>query len=81
MRWSLRQRAEPASTAPMPQDPRLDPEMAAFTEMMTARAADYPPQSLVRPLDASRAGFDLDAIRARGREALEARRHDGNDAA
>ncbi|WP_043834370.1 alpha/beta hydrolase [Muricoccus aerilatus] len=38
----------------MPQDPRLDPEMAAFTEMMAGRAA-LPPQRLERPLDATRA--------------------------
>ncbi|HEY8614007.1 MAG TPA: alpha/beta hydrolase [Roseomonas sp.] len=42
----------------MPQDPRIDPEMAAFTEMMTARATGYPPQRLERPLDASRAVND-----------------------
>ena len=42
----------------MPQDPRLDPEMAAFTEMMAARAADFPPQRLERPLDAARAAND-----------------------
>jgi acetyl esterase len=42
----------------MPNDPRLDPEMAAFTAMMEARAASYPPQSLERPLDASRAVND-----------------------
>lgn len=38
----------------MLQDPRLDPEMAAFTEMMAARAA-FPPRRLERPLDAARA--------------------------
>jgi acetyl esterase len=42
----------------MTQDPRLDREMATFTEMMATRAADYPPQDLVRPLDASRAVND-----------------------
>ncbi|WP_338663578.1 alpha/beta hydrolase [Pararoseomonas sp. SCSIO 73927] len=42
----------------MPQDPRLDPEMAAFTAMMNERAAGYPPQRLERPLDASRAVND-----------------------
>ena len=42
----------------MAQDPRLDPEMAAFTAMMAARAAGYPPQRLERPLDASRASND-----------------------
>ncbi|WP_426959714.1 alpha/beta hydrolase [Muricoccus radiodurans] len=42
----------------MPQDPRLDPEMAAFTTMMEGRAANFPPQRLERPLDASRAAND-----------------------
>ena len=42
----------------MPQDPRLDPEMAAFISMMEARAAGYPPQNLERPLDAARAVND-----------------------
>ncbi|WP_159347958.1 alpha/beta hydrolase [Roseomonas harenae] len=42
----------------MPQDPRLDPAMAAFTDMMATRAAGLPPQRLERPLDASRAVND-----------------------
>jgi acetyl esterase len=42
----------------MPQDPRLDPAMAAFTDMMASRAAGLPPQRLERPLDASRAVND-----------------------
>jgi acetyl esterase len=42
----------------MPNDPRLDSAMAAFIAMMEARAADYPPQNLERPLDASRATND-----------------------
>jgi len=42
----------------MPQDPRLDPEMSAFTEMMAARAADFPAPPLQRPLDAARAAND-----------------------
>jgi len=42
----------------MPHDPRLDPEMAAFTRMMAGRAAAMPPQRLERPLDAARAAND-----------------------
>ncbi|TPG57460.1 alpha/beta hydrolase [Roseomonas nepalensis] len=42
----------------MPHDPRLDPQMAAFAEMMATRAAAFPPARLERPLDTSRAAND-----------------------
>lgn len=42
----------------MQNDPRIDPEMAAFTAMLERRAAEFPPLRLMRPLDDSRAAND-----------------------